>query len=97
LVDPQQVTRPGTIFTVLESLYEGGLDNVAPGSSCIANAYSSNHEEIVSPETGTLRKNALHVVDGVGLIHALLLRTQALDVLLQRFGMTGFVPIAELS
>jgi multidrug resistance efflux pump len=89
LVDPQQVTRPGTIFTVLEPLYKGGLHSVTPGSSCIANAYSSNHDEIVSPETGTLRRIALHVVDGVGLIHALLLRIQALLMPFQLLVFTG--------
>ena len=40
--------------------------------------YSSNHDEIVAPETGTLRRVALHVVDGLALVHALLLRIQAL-------------------
>src|SRR5262249_29733442 len=43
LVDPQQVTRPGTLLAFLEPLYKGGLDGVTPGSSCIANAYSNNH------------------------------------------------------
>ena len=78
LLDPQQVTQPGTLITFLEPLYKGGLDGVTPGSSCIANAYSSNHDEIVAPETGTLRRVALHVVDGLALVHALLLRIQAL-------------------
>ena len=36
LIDPQQVTRPGTILVFLEPLYDGGLDGVLPGSSCIA-------------------------------------------------------------
>ena len=78
LLDPQQVTQPGTLIAFLEPLYKGGLDGVTPGSSCIANAYSSNHDEIVAPETGTLRGVALHVVDGLALVHALLLRIQAL-------------------
>jgi multidrug resistance efflux pump len=78
LLDPQQVTQPGTLITYLEPLYKGGLDGVTPGSSCIANAYSSNHDEIVAPETSTLRRVALHVVDGLALVHALLLRIQAL-------------------
>ena len=42
LIDAQQVTRPGTLTVFLEPMYEGGLDGVAPGSSCIANAYSNN-------------------------------------------------------
>ena len=78
LLDPQQVTQPGTLITFLEPLYKGGLDGVTLGSSCLANAYSSNHDEIVAPETGTLRRVALHVVDGLALVHALLLRIQAL-------------------
>ncbi len=78
LIDPQQVTKPGTLITFLEPLYEGGLDDVTPGSTCIANAYSSNHDEIVAKDTGTFRRVALHVVDGLALVHALLLRIQAL-------------------
>jgi multidrug resistance efflux pump len=78
LIDPQQVARPGTILAFLEPLYEGGFDGVTPGSSCIVNAYSSHHEEIVSPETGTMRGLVLHAVDAVGLVHAMILRIQAL-------------------
>ena len=48
LIDAQQVVRPGTILVYLEPLYEGGLDGVTPGSSCIANAYTSNHDLIAS-------------------------------------------------
>jgi multidrug resistance efflux pump len=78
LIDAQQVVRPGTILTYMEPLYPGGLDGVTPGSSCIANAYSSNHDIIADKNTGTLRRIALHAVDAVGLVHAMLLRIQAL-------------------
>jgi multidrug resistance efflux pump len=78
LIDPQQVVRPGTLLVFLEPLYKGGIDDVTPGSSCIANAYSSNHETIVAPGTGTLKKIGLHVVDALALVHALILRLQAL-------------------
>jgi multidrug resistance efflux pump len=78
LIDPQQVTRPGTIFVFLEPLYQGGLDGVTPGSSCIANAYSSNHELIASKDVGVVRGFVLHAVDAVGLVHAMILRLQAL-------------------
>jgi multidrug resistance efflux pump len=78
LIDPQQVKQPGTLIAFLEPLYKGGLDGVTPGSSCIANAYSSNHDEIVAPETGKLRGLALHAVDSLALVHAILLRIQAL-------------------
>jgi multidrug resistance efflux pump len=78
LVDAQQVTRPGTLLVFLEPLYKGGLDAVTPGSSCIANAYSSNHELIASKDTGAVTAVALHAVDALALVHALILRLQAL-------------------
>lgn len=78
LLDPQQVTRPGTILVFLEPLYEGGLNGVTPGSSCIANAYTSNHDLIASGTVGTARGLVLHAVDAVGLVHAMILRIQAL-------------------
>jgi multidrug resistance efflux pump len=78
LIDPQQVTRPGTLLVFLEPLYSGGLDGVTAGSSCIANAYSSNHDEIAAKGTGSFRRLALHAVDALGLVHALILRLQAL-------------------
>jgi multidrug resistance efflux pump len=78
LVDAQQVTRPGTLLVFLEPLYEGGLKGVTPGSSCIANAYSSNHDLIASKETGVIRGVALHAVDALGIVHAMILRLQAL-------------------
>ena len=72
------MTRPGTLLVFLEPLYKGGLDGVTPGSSCIANAYSNNHDLIVAKDTGAVRRVALHVVDALGLVHALVLRLQAL-------------------
>jgi multidrug resistance efflux pump len=78
LIDPQQVTRPGTLFVYLEPLYQGGLEGVVPGSSCIANAYSSNHDEIASKDTGFIHGLVLHGVDALGVVHALILRLQAL-------------------
>ncbi|MBR0690048.1 HlyD family secretion protein [Bradyrhizobium manausense] len=89
LVDPQNAARPGTILVYLEPLYQGGLDGVTPGSSCIVNAYTSNHEEISAKDTPTSRKIALHVVDGVGLVHALLLRIQALLLPIQTLVLSG--------
>ena len=89
LADPQQVTRPGTLLIVLEPLYKGGLDGVTPGSSCIANAYSSNHDTIVAKDTGAMRALALHVVDALALVHALILRLQALVLPFQNLVFSG--------
>ena len=77
LIDPQQVTRQGTLLVYLEPLYEGGLEGVTPGSSCIANAYSSNHDVIQAKETSAVKRVVLHAVDALGLVHALILRLQA--------------------
>jgi multidrug resistance efflux pump len=78
LIDTQQVRQPGTLLVYLEPLFKGGLEGVTPGSSCIANAYSNNHDIIASKDTGFLRGLALHAVDALGLVHALILRLQAL-------------------
>jgi len=78
LVEAQQVTKPGTLLVFLEPLFKGGLDGVTPGSTCIANAYSSNHDTIVAKDTGALKAFALHAVDALALVHALILRLQAL-------------------
>ena len=89
LLDPQQVLRPGTILITLEPLYEGGLEGVTPGSSCIANAYSSNHDLIASGNVGTFKGLALHAVDAVGLVHAMILRMQALLLPIQTLVLGG--------
>jgi multidrug resistance efflux pump len=89
LIDPQQVTRQGTILVFLEPLYQGGLDDVTPGSSCVANAYTSNHDLIASGSIGPVRSVALHVVDALGLVHALILRVQALVLPFQTLVFTG--------
>jgi multidrug resistance efflux pump len=89
LLEAQNAVRPGTILVFLEPLYNGGLEGVTPGSSCIVNAYTSNHEEISAKDTSTARAIALHVVDGVGLVHALLLRIQALLLPIQTLVLSG--------
>jgi hypothetical protein len=78
LIDVQQLAKPGTLLVFLEPLYEGGLDGVTPGSSCIANAYTSNHERIEKEDLGFFHSLYLHMVDTVGVVHALILRAQAL-------------------
>jgi multidrug resistance efflux pump len=78
LVDVQQVVSPGTLLVFLEPLYKGGLDGITPGSSCIANAYSNNHDIIVSKDTGAVRGLVLHALDALALLHAIILRLQAL-------------------
>jgi multidrug resistance efflux pump len=89
LVDAQQVRAPGTILTFLEPIYQGGLDGVTPGSSCVVNAYTSHHESIASKNTGAFKRFALHAVDATGLVHAMLLRIQALLLPIQTLVLSG--------
>ena len=78
LLDAQQRARPGTLTVVMEPLYEGGLMEVMPGSKCIANAYTSNHDLLERGDLGLGQTLFLHMVDAVGVIHAIILRMQAL-------------------
>lgn len=76
LVDISQVQRDGTVTVYFEPLYEGGFQDIVPGSQCVANFYSNHHDEIMAPETSTMRGIGLHAVDALGLVHAMLLRIQ---------------------
>jgi multidrug resistance efflux pump len=78
LTDLSKITKPGTVTVFLEPLYKGGLDGVPPGSSCIVNAYSNNHDLIASGKVGALEKVYLHIVDTVALVHALIIRLKAI-------------------
>jgi multidrug resistance efflux pump len=78
LVDVQQLVKPGTLTVIMEPLYAGQLDDLPQGGSCIANTYTNNHDALSDPATGTLRRFGLHAIDTVGLVHAMILRIQAL-------------------
>jgi multidrug resistance efflux pump len=78
LVDVQQFARPGSITVTMEPLYSGQLDDLPQGGTCIANAYTSSHERLQDPNLGFLARFGLHAIDAVGLVHAMILRIQAL-------------------
>lgn len=78
LQDVSAFARPGTITAIMEPLYEGSLDRLPQGSSCIANAYTSNYDALHEPGIGTFHAFVLHAIDATGLVHAALLRLQAL-------------------
>lgn len=78
LIDVQQLPQGGTLTVQMESLYPGQLDDIPPGSSCIANAYTSNYDRIDAGGLSTSQWLFYHVVDTVGLVHAMLLRIQAI-------------------
>jgi multidrug resistance efflux pump len=81
--------KPGTILVFLEPLEKNGLTDVTAGSTCIVNAYTSNHEEIASKDTGAFKGFVLHAIDAVGLVHALLLRIQALLLPIKTLVLSG--------
>jgi multidrug resistance efflux pump len=78
LTDLSRIEKPGTVTVWLEPLYEGVLGGVPPGSSCVVNVYSNNHDLIASKDTGWLKRIYLHIVDTVALVHALIIRLQAI-------------------
>lgn len=89
LIDPARVTQPGSLTVYLEPLFPGAIDNLPRGSSCIANAYTNSHEELQDPDIGAARWVFLHVVDTVGIVHAMLLRVQALMLPVRTLVLSG--------
>jgi multidrug resistance efflux pump len=81
--------RPGTILVFLEPIAKDGLADVTAGSSCMVNAYTSNHDKIASEDTGAFQGFVLHAIDAIGLVHALLLRIQALLLPIKTLVLSG--------
>jgi len=88
LIDMSQL-KTGTITVFMESLYPGQLDHIPAGSTCEAIAYTDNSKRL---ETGKLRTPTfvfLHVVDTLALLHAAILRIQALLLPAQALVLNG--------
>lgn len=78
LADAAAQRAPGTILVTMEPMFPGGLEGLPPGANCIANAYTSNHDRLQDPEIGALTWLALHAVDATAVVHAAIIRIQAL-------------------
>ncbi len=89
LIDFQNSGPPGTLTVFMEPLYAGQTSHLPPGSNCIANAYTNNHEKLADPELGFGSRIALHTIDTVGLAHAMILRIQSLLLPIQTLVLTG--------
>jgi multidrug resistance efflux pump len=89
LIDVQQMGRPGSITVIMEPLYAGQLDSLPQGGNCIANLYTNNHEALQDPDIGFWRSLGLHAIDTVGLVHAIILRLQALVIPFQALVFSG--------
>jgi hypothetical protein len=73
----------------LEPLFQGGLAGIPPGSHCIANAYTNNHDRLADANLGMGKWVVLHAIDAVALVHAAILRLQALVLPLQVLVFSG--------
>jgi multidrug resistance efflux pump len=81
LLDATQVVTPGSVLVYMEPMFAGGIDGIPPGSTCFANAYTSNYDRLHSDEPlSTAQWLALHAIDTVGLVHAMLMRIQVILV-----------------
>ena len=89
LIDLSQNIPTGTMTVYLEALYPGGLDRLMPGANCIANLYSSYHEELQNPDLSTLQAVAYHGIDAIGFVHGLILRMQAVALPVQTLVLGG--------
>jgi len=89
LLDVQHFAKPGSITVTMEPLFPGQLDDLPQGGSCIANAYTSNHEALQAADLGTLQRLGLHAIDAVGVVHAMILRIQALLLPVQTLVLGG--------
>ena len=90
LVDVQQMARPGTITVFMEPIYQGQLDGLPQGSSCIANAYTNNHDELRGPRHRRRRAGSSCTPSTQSaLVHAMILRIQALLLPIQTLVLGG--------
>lgn len=89
LIDPQDRARPGTLTVFMEPLYAGQTDGIPPGSKCLANAYTSNHDLFERGGLGIGQWLFLHMVDTVGIVHAIILRIQTLVLPVQTLVFSG--------
>ena len=89
MIEPQNLQKPGSILVFLEPLYKDGLDGVTPGSSCIVNAYTSNHDVIADQEDRRAEGLCPACRRCDRLVHALLLRIQALLLPIKTLVLSG--------
>ena len=89
LRDPQNNQRPGSVTVFLEPLYEGLTNRIPPGSNCLANVYTDNHERLAEEDLGFWHAAFLHVVDTIGVVHAAGLRLRLILMPINTLVLTG--------
>ena len=89
LRDPQFNQVPGSILVYMEPLYEGMAERIPPGSNCLANVYTDNHEKLADETLGFGERAFLHVVDTIGVVHAAGLRLRLILMPVNTLVLTG--------
>jgi hypothetical protein len=89
LIDVAAIAKPGTLLVTLEPISRDGLDGMTPGSNCIVNAYTSFHDQLQDENLGTFQRFGMHAVDAVALVHAMILRVQALFIPIKTLVLSG--------
>lgn len=89
LLYPQQTAGPGTPTVFLEPLCDRALDRMPPGSSCIVNVYTNNHDRLGEAGIGTGAWLFLHMIDAIGVVHAAIRRIQTVMLPVQRLVLAG--------
>lgn len=89
LIDLQDRARPGTITVRMAPIFPESVAHIPRGSKCIANVYTSNHDRLESGDLPLPTWLFLHMVDTVGIVHALILRMQALLLPVQTLVLSG--------
>lgn len=89
LVDASDVAQPGHLTVALEPLYPGSADDVPPGSKCIVNAYTSFQDRLDEGGLGFGTWVFYHAVDATAVVHAAVLRIQALILPVQTLVFSG--------
>ncbi|SMO85005.1 HlyD family secretion protein [Ruegeria faecimaris] len=89
LRDVQSNKVPGSILVYFEPLYKGMADDIPPGSNCLANVYTDNHERLEHEDLGFWHSAFLHVVDTIGVVHAAGLRLRLILMPVNTLVLTG--------
>jgi multidrug resistance efflux pump len=89
LREVREAALPGTVTVFMEPLYEGGTDDVPPGSRCMANGYTSFHDRLDDPDIGIGSWLFYHAVDATAFVHAGGLRIRALFLPIQTLVFSG--------
>ncbi|GAA6193773.1 biotin/lipoyl-binding protein [Phaeobacter sp. NW0010-22] len=90
IFDPQFNQVPGSIVVMMEALYADQAPDLPPGSNCLANVYTNNHDQLEhDKDLSTGKRIFLHVVDTIGVVHAAGLRLRMILMPVQTLVFSG--------